>query len=140
MPGEIFVDAGVWLALANTRDQHHGAAVTIYPSIRQRWGLLVTTNLVVAEAYISIRRRVNHAAAVQFLARIHAAPNLVLVRSTEALEINAEATLRRYADQDFSYADAVSFVVMHERNISHSFTFDNHFATAGFTLVPTPPL
>jgi predicted nucleic acid-binding protein len=39
-------------------------------------------------------------------------------------------------DQDFSYTDAVSFVVMKQYGITEAFSFDKHFVTAGFTLIP----
>jgi predicted nucleic acid-binding protein len=55
--------------------------------------------------------------------------------SDEALEIEAEQWLRRYADHDFSLADAVSFAIMRQRRIMEVFTFDNHFAVAGFVLL-----
>ena len=45
--------------------------------------------------------------------------------------------LRRYADQNFSLTDAASFVVMQQHSIVEAFTFDSHFATAGFVVVPT---
>jgi predicted nucleic acid-binding protein len=50
--------------------------------------------------------------------------------------MQAEEILRRYAEQDFSLVDAVSFAVMRERGIAEAFAFDRHFLIAGFTLVP----
>ena len=61
---------------------------------------------------------------------------LTKVYSDAALEAEAEKLLRRYADQDFSLTDAVSFAVMQQRGITKAFTFDGHFATAGFVAMP----
>jgi predicted nucleic acid-binding protein len=47
-----------------------------------------------------------------------------------------ESILARYSDQDFSLTDAVSFAVMRQRRIEEAFTFDNHFSTAGFVVLP----
>ena len=44
--------------------------------------------------------------------------------------------LRQYADQDFSYVDAVSFALMHHRGLTDAFAFDQHFVTAGVVCVP----
>lgn len=44
--------------------------------------------------------------------------------------------MEKYADQDFSLADAVSFAVMQAQGITEVFTFDDHFATLGFQLLP----
>ena len=50
--------------------------------------------------------------------------------------MQAKEILRLYADQDFSLADAVSFALMQQRNITEAFAFDRHFLTAGFMLQP----
>jgi predicted nucleic acid-binding protein len=44
--------------------------------------------------------------------------------------------LRQSADQDFSFVDSCSFVVMRSERIRHVFAFDQHFATAGFVRLP----
>ncbi len=56
--------------------------------------------------------------------------------SDNIIEETAESILRQYQDQDFSYTDAVSFVVMKQYGITEAFSFDKHFVTAGFTLIP----
>lgn len=44
----------------------------------------------------------------------------------------AEAILGSHTDQDFSFTDAVSFVVMQARGIAEAFSVDEHFAELGF--------
>ena len=57
-------------------------------------------------------------------------------RSTRDLERDAERNcLARYADQDFCFADAVSFAVMTERRIREALSLDHHFVVAGFQAV-----
>jgi predicted nucleic acid-binding protein len=58
------------------------------------------------------------------------------IYSDRVLDEKAEDILRKYQDQDFSYADAVSFAVMKQYGIGQAFSFDEHFITAGFTLIP----
>jgi predicted nucleic acid-binding protein len=135
MAREVFIDAGAWAALANRRDAYHPAAMLASARIMRRRPL-VTTNLVVGEAYVLTRQRVGHAAAMLFLTTIHSAVQLDVVYSTAELQAEAEVLLHQYVDHDFSLADAVSFVVMRRRNIQEAFAFDRHFLTAGFTLVP----
>lgn len=136
MARRIFVDTGAWVGLADRSDDLHEPAKAVYASILQPANRLVTTNLVVAESYILIRRRVSYAAAMRFLQSLDASPRLEKVRSDWALEKEAETILRRYTDQDFSYADAVSFAVMHAQNITEVFGFDGHFRIMGFVLLP----
>jgi predicted nucleic acid-binding protein len=67
------------------------------------------------------------------------APEQVVVYLDErdrALEREAVTRwLARFADQEFSLTDAVSFEVMQRNKVTHAFAFDRHFAIAGFKLL-----
>ena len=132
---QIFVDTGAWIALAVEDDAHHEEAVQAYPDLLRKYRLL-TTNLVVAETYILLRREAGHQAAIEFLERLAASPRIRKIYSTPELEREAEEILRRYRDQDFSYTDAVSFALMQQEGIREAFAFDAHFHTMGFLLIP----
>jgi len=135
MAREVFVDASAWVAVASRRDQHHTIAEKIYRRIVAEQRTLITTNLVVAEAHNGIRRYTTATECARFLASLRGSSQVIKMYSDEALETEAEQWLRRYADHDFSLADAVSFAVMRQRRIMEAFTFDNHFAVAGFVLL-----
>ena len=136
MPESIFIDTGAWYALADRDDGHHKDAVLIYPDLLKTHRVLVTSNYVVAEAYILILNEIGHPAAVGFLEKINASPRIAKVYSTEDIEKDAEETLKKYTDQDFSYADSVSFTIMKRRKIRKAFSFDKHFHTMGFITLP----
>ncbi len=131
----VFVDTGAWLALADRSDAHHKEAVQALLNIQNRCRLL-TTNLVIAESYILIRRNLGFEAGIRFLDSVQGSPRTTKLLSDESLEKAAACTLRKYNDQDFSYTDAVSFEVMKRHGIERAFSFDRHFHTAGFTLIP----
>ena len=133
---EVFVDSGAWIALSSERDTHRKAAVQEYRRLADMPAVFITTNLVVAESYALIHRFGGHAAAVRFLQILGQSSRLQKVYSDPALEGEAEAQLIRYADQDFSFVDAVSFAVMRRRGITEAFAFDHHFQIAGFATVP----
>lgn len=136
MRREVFIDASAWIAISNVRDKYHIAAKEAHLRLVGERQVFVTTNLVIAEAYVIIRRFGGHAQAVHFLRSLRGSPRLVKVYSDARLETIAEDILEGHADQDFSFADAVSFAVMREREIKEAFTFDNHFATMGFRMFP----
>lgn len=77
-----------------------------------------------------------HQAAINFLERIKASPRILRIYSNEDIESDAEELLKKYSDQDFSYADAVSFMIMKRERIKKAFSFDGHFLTAGFINIP----
>jgi predicted nucleic acid-binding protein len=134
----VFVDSGAWYALADPADTFHTAAVKIYPGLLRRGSILVTTNLVLAEAHALILHKIHQVAALQFLRSIHSHTQLDVVYAPASLHMAAEAILQRYHDQTFSLADAVSFAVMRERHITEAFIFDHHFQVAGFILASLP--
>lgn len=135
MRGEVFVDAGAWIALASVDDQHHASARQQYRRLLTDARPLVTTNLVVSEAFTAIRRTGGHVLAMRYLQSMGTSARLRRIYSDAAIEELAERILNRYADQDFSFVDAVSFVAMQERGITEAFAFDHHFLIAGFTLL-----
>ena len=132
---ELFIDASAWLAIVEPDDNHHLEAAKLLPRLLTNYRIAVTTNLVIAEAYILIRKRMGHAVAMQYLWETHDSPRLHRITSDEELELQAEAILRKYNDQDFSYADAVSFAVMKQRRITDVFTYDEHFRVMGFRMI-----
>ena len=135
----IFVDSGAWIAVTDVRDQYHRAASQTYRRLLQQGQVMVTTNLVIAESYSAVRRSMGHATAIRFLQSVHQSRWLRRISSTTDIEERAEATLIKYADQDFTLTDAVSFAVMQELGIAAAFAFDHHFVTAGFALLPPLP-
>lgn len=132
----IFVDTGAWVALADESDQYHKEAASVYPVLLKKYRRLVTTNLVIAESYILIRRSLGYKAAITFLEKTSTSPRIQKIYSNEKLENEGEDILRQFNDQDFSYTDAVSFAVMRQISVEKAFAFDQHFSTAGFLTVP----
>lgn len=135
MARELFIDAAAWVALAHTKDNNHEAAKETYPRLAQEYPRFVTTNLVIAEAHALLRHRMGHTLSLRFLESTRASPRVDRVFATPELDTQAEAILRKFDDQDFSYADAVSFALMKQRGIQDVFTYDLHFRVMGFRLV-----
>ena len=132
----VFIDTGAWVALADRDDDCHRQAASVYPSLLKSCKALVTSNLVVAEAYVLLLHALGHTEAVSFLEKIHASPRILKIYSNEEIESNAKDILMKYTDQDFCYTDAVSFSIMRMQRIEKVFCFDKHFLTAGFVRIP----
>ena len=132
----IFVDTGAWVALADKADAHHAEAASVYPKLLKSYHDLLTSNLVIAEAYIVIRNELGHVAAIDYLSKVKASPRISKIYSVEETEEEAQNILIKYDDQDFSYTDAVSFAIMRKWKVKKAFCFDRHFLTAGFISIP----
>ncbi|MBI4675459.1 MAG: PIN domain-containing protein [Chloroflexi bacterium] len=135
----IFVDTWAWYALADAQDRDHELAQLAVEDIIERKVELVTTNFVLDEATTLIRYKLGHPAALKFRATIRQLSQnelLSIYRISEAQELAAGDLFERYADQDLSFTDCTSFVVMQELDLNEAFTSDHHFRILGFTLVP----
>lgn len=129
-----FTDTSWWYALMADRDQRHEAATRLLRSIAAGEQLL-TTNLVLGEAWTLFRARASHTSAVGFRDRIDAfvrASLLVAHRVTEDQEAAAWEWLRRHDERAYSFVDATSFQVMRDRRLREALAFDGDFAAAGF--------
>ena len=135
MAAEVFVDTSAWYPLVLASHPEHERLAGLARRLVQRGRRIVTTNLVVAETHALVMRRVGIATALRFVQSVTSPPN-VIVRGTAEIEERAvDDWLGRYADQDFSFTDAVSFAVMRERRIAEALSLDHHFEVAGFRLV-----
>ena len=136
MGSALFVDSSGWIALASARDRRHAEAErTIDQAIGARTRL-VTTNLVLAEVHRWVLSRGGPAAARAVIARIEESRSLELTFARKDDHRSALTWLHRFADQHFSYTDAVSFAVMQAARCPIAFTFDRDFTVAGFHCVP----
>jgi predicted nucleic acid-binding protein len=132
-----FLDTSGWYATLNARESGHSKSVAAVAGWIQAGRCLVTTNLVVAEMQTLVCRGRGPAAGVRFLDNLYQDASCEVVFVDRELERSAvDRWLRRYGDQGFSLADAVSFEVMRERRIRDVLTLDKHFEVAGFRVVP----
>jgi uncharacterized protein len=128
----VFVDTSADLALFDRDDQHHAEATAILLQLIRARYRQYTTNVLVIEAHALFLSRVGIAAGREFLVEMQHS-STVVIRVRAADEERAKEIVFRYADKDFSLADAISFVVMERLQIRQAFTFDQHFAQYGFS-------
>lgn len=125
-----FVDTSFWFSLQDRLDRHHRDAAAL--AGRQRRERLITSNHVVGETWTTVRRRLGHPAAVGFLNRLDALPNVEVVHLDETTEDEAWVWLRRHDEREYSFVDASSFALMRRRRIREALAFDGDFTAAGF--------
>jgi len=135
---KIFIDTGGFIALIHKRDPRHEIAIYYYTTTIEK-SRFFTTNMVISETYTWLRYHTSHSIAVKFLDILEkSAENneLKIIQVDATAEEKAKQILRKYSDQDFSYVDATSFVIMELLNIDHVFGFDSHFHMFGKNLEP----
>ena len=131
----VFVDSGAWIALALSRDSFHGQAREQWGGLQHMAAKLHTSVPVVIETFTFLERNANRDVALAWKESIHA-PGLVKLVTCELRDLAAAWEYFRRNDlHKLSAVDATSFAIMTRLNIRVAFTFDRHFAVAGFRLV-----
>lgn len=128
------MDTGLWIALISADDAHHEEAEECIEDAVSRRVKLLTTNLVVAEVQRFLLFRAGPVAARAAIERIDASDHVLVVFATRAHHDAAKQWLKRLADQEISYTDAVSFAVMKAAGYRVAMSFDADFSIAGFQL------
>lgn len=136
MPRNVFVDTSCWLAIADKSEKRHARVSDVYQELLKTTTLLVTSDLVIAETQILLRRRLGSDAARVFLDGINNSPSIEVLFLDAAMEMAVKEILKKFSDQELSFTDASAFTMMRSRKIKTAFTLDHHFALAGFLMIP----
>jgi predicted nucleic acid-binding protein len=78
-------------------------------------------------------RRLNRHQALKFASDLLENISIEVVWVDETLHRAAHALLLHRLDKSYSICDAVSFLLMRERNLAEALTTDRHFEPEGFT-------
>lgn len=127
-----YVDTGPFLALHLRNDQHHDAAIRLWPTLGHP---VVTSNHVLDELATALARRAGYRFAADCVSDIYTTPTIEVVQSTREDEVEAVSWMRKYSDQSMSFTDCISFSIMRRRRVRAAFTFDRHFRQAGFRVI-----
>jgi len=132
----LFIDTSAWCAVADRGHPDHAALARTLRERVRRGARIVTTNVVVGETHALLLRRAGYAAALAFVEAARRPPNRIEYITAEREDEAIGRWLERFADQEFSLADACSFAVMSELGIREALTLDRHFVVAGFVVLP----
>ena len=132
----IFVDTSAFLARYLSRDQRHKDAVQGWKALAQRSWKCYTSNFVLDETFTLLARRSSYSFAADRARSLYASASLEIVRPSNEDELEALALFEKFADQDVSFTDCVSFALMKRHGVRRAFAFDRHFRDAGFELWP----
>ena len=128
----IFIDTGAFLGRYLANDQHHKTALPLWEKIRVARERCVTSNFVLDETFTLLARRASYPFAAEKARVIYAAGSLEILRPDARAELAALDLFEKFADQEISFTDCVSFALMREADIQTAFSFDSHFERAGF--------
>jgi predicted nucleic acid-binding protein len=130
-----FVDSGAWIALALSRDPLHAQAREQWDVLQGAGARLHTSVPVVIETFTFLDRNANRDVALAWKGSI-VKPGTVKILACELRDLEQSWEFFRRSDlHKLSAVDATSFSIMKRARIRLAFTFDHHFAVAGFRLI-----
>jgi predicted nucleic acid-binding protein len=132
----IFVDTGAFVARYVRQDSHHRRARRAWAEIERSHRRCFTSSFVLDETFTLLGRRASYAfAADRARSLLHSAA-LTVLRPDAEDEEKAVEVFSKFADQQVSFTDCISFVLMRRNRLDRAFTFDRHFGSAGFEIMP----
>lgn len=130
----VFVDTGAWIALALSRDPLHSRAREVWTSLEGAGARLLTSVPVILETFTFLDRNTQRDVALSWRDSLADVSGLRILTVTPADLEEAWPYFQRRDLHKLSAVDATSFVLMSHEKIRTAFTFDHHFAMAGFRL------
>jgi hypothetical protein len=135
MPEIVFWDTAAFIALGNTRDDLHQAAIKVSQQLAQAQAHVLTTDAVLIEVTNAFSKVPFRPIAWQLIEAVQAS---VALRAATIVHVDSELWQRGWqfhrarADKNWGLTDCISFVVMEDYGIGRAFTYDHHFEQAGF--------
>ena len=124
------------MSLADKADHFHMDCRKVRDDWLKKGGILVTSDYVIDETLTLIRMRLSIGAAERWWLQVAESPRLRCEWIDAARAEKARAWFFKWKDKSFSFTDCTSFIVMRELRIKNALTVDNHFAEAGFEILP----
>ena len=125
----MLLDTSGLLCLLHRSEPQHLAALEHYRSATVR----VTHSLVLAE-FVALcqARRLPRTAVLEFVQALLENPDIEMIWADQNSLQASFALLQSRADKTYSWCDALSFILMRQRNLSDGLTTDRHFEQEGF--------
>jgi predicted nucleic acid-binding protein len=129
MNRRIFLDASFWISRRDDREIRHREAVSILEDLVRQHVSFVSSTLVFAEVHARFSRfpMIRETVIRDFWQN----RLLHLEQPSHTDHEAALKLLREYDDKEFSFCDAVSFVLMRRMKIREAAALDDHFHQMG---------
>lgn len=130
----LFIDTGAFLARYLSNDPYHSQAIERWDKMSREFHRLFTSNFVLDETFTLLGRWAGAPFAAQRARNIYQSDVLTILRPDRDDELQALIYFEKYADQNVSFTDCISFTLMQREHIRQAFSFDQHFTLPGFEL------
>lgn len=129
MNRRVFLDASFWIARRDNQEARHRESLVILERLVKQRASFISTPLVFAEIHARFSRFpvLREVVIHDFWCN----PLLHMEQPAYADHETALKLLSEYSDKEFSFCDAVSFVLMRRLKVREAAAFDDHFDQMG---------
>jgi predicted nucleic acid-binding protein len=127
-----FVDTSYWCALYNAKDKNQHQARLLWEKAASQPVKLFVSDYIFNETITLIRMRIGRAHAVELAESLLHSKVVIFLEVDKGVREKAWQIFKKYADQDFSFTDCSSFVLMQMHGIKKVLAFDRHFKQMKF--------
>jgi uncharacterized protein len=128
----MLLDTSGLLACLDASESRHANAIACYDSRATR----LTHNYVLAELIaLAHARRLRRDPVIRFVAQLSVDRDIEMIWVDRDLHHQAIALLTAPLDKTYSLCDAVSFVLMRNRDMQEALSTGHHFEQAGFSIL-----
>jgi hypothetical protein len=131
----VFWDASAFIALGNRNDILHPQAKDLSHQLAKERTRLFTTNAVLTEVgngFSKIGLRSIAERLIESTIQSTQSGAAEIVHVSEGLWQRGWQLFQERPDKEWGLTDCISFIVMHDHNITEAFTADKHFEQAGY--------
>lgn len=137
LPSSVFVDTSFLIALLNSQDADHAAAVSLQTELKRQKVYKVTSEYVFLELCDGLAKLRYRSLAVQCIELLKRDQTFEVIATSHEILQSAWTLFRSRPDKEWGLTDCTSFVIMQQGNLNTALTTDRHFLQAGFrTLLP----
>ena len=131
-PKPLFIDSGGFYALVSADSAAHKDAAAIMEKAREVHRRAVTTDYVLDETATLLRARGLTQQLKEFFRLTEESQALSIEWMSSQRFAATQQFMLKHLDQEFSFTDCLSFIVMKELRLTDALATDRHFRIAGF--------
>ena len=128
----LFIDSGGFYVLISSQSESHETSIAVMEDAAKYRRRAITTDYIIDETATLLRARGLSKLLTEFFRLTEESKALAVEWTTPDRFASARKSMLKHLDQEFSFTDCVSFIVMKEFRLTDALATDDHFRIAGF--------
>lgn len=132
LPGRVFVDTSFLIALLNSQDADHAAAVSLQVDLKTQKTFKIISEYILLEFCDGLAKLRYRDLAVRSVELLKCDRTVEIIPASSQILHAAWQFFKSRDDKEWGLTDCTSFVIMRQLGLHVALTADRHFQQAGF--------